>query len=69
MICPKCGYQAEVQVVSEIQRRGCLTAVLYLILICIPVIGWIVLIALIRGRKSKTRAYAVCQHCGHKWEV
>ena len=44
MICPKCGSdRVQVQLVSEIRKRGCLSVLLYLILLCIPVIGWIAL--------------------------
>ena len=67
MQCKKCGSNnIIVQAVSEHQRRGCLSILLYLILICIPIIGWIFLILLIRGKKSKTRSWAVCQDCGNK---
>lgn len=70
MICPKCGSQnVQVQAVAEMKSRGCLIVLLYLVLLCIPVIGWIALILLIRGRKSKTKSYAVCQNCGHRWEI
>ena len=65
MICPKCGSdRVQVQLVSEIRKRGCLSVLLYLILLCIPVIGWIALFMLLRGRKSRTVAYGVCQNCG-----
>ncbi len=47
MLCPKCGNTANVQAVSEVQRRGCLTVLIYLILLCIPILGWIVLFALL----------------------
>ncbi len=70
MTCPKCGSEnVQVQAVAEMKSRGCLTVVLYLILLCIPIIGWIALIMLLRGRKSKTQNYAVCQNCGHRWKV
>ena len=70
MICPKCGSdRVQVQLVSEIRKRGCLSVLLYLILLCIPVIGWIALFMLLRGRKSKTASYAVCQNCGCRWKV
>ena len=41
---------------------------LYLILICIPIIGWIILISLVRGQKSQTKTVAVCQTCGYQYE-
>lgn len=70
MICPKCKSEnVNIQAVSELKRRGCLTVILYIILLCIPVIGWIALILLLRGRKSKTVNYCVCQNCGHRWKA
>lgn len=47
------------------QRRGCLTILVYIILLFIPVIGWFALFALLRGsRKVGARAFAVCPNCG-----
>lgn len=68
MTCPKCGNQMQIQAVSEVKRRGIFTVLLYLILICIPVIGWIILISLLRGQKSQVKTLAVCQACGYKCE-
>lgn len=70
MKCPNCGNEnVQVQAVSEMRSRGCLTVFIYLILLFIPIIGWIALIMLLRGRKSKTVSYAVCQNCGHRWKA
>ena len=70
MKCSKCGSEnVQVQAVAEIQKRGCLTILLYIFLLCIPVIGWIALFLLLRGRKSKTINYAVCQDCGNHWKI
>lgn len=70
MVCPKCkSTNVSVQTVAETGKRGCLTTLFYIILLFIPIIGWIALFMLIRGKKSKTRAYAVCQDCGHKWRT
>lgn len=70
MTCPKCGSEnVSVQAVAETQKRGCFTVLLYIILFCIPVIGWIALFCLLRGKKSKTKNYAVCQQCGNRWEA
>ena len=68
MTCPKCGHQMQIQAVSEVKRRGIFTVLLYLILICIPVIGWIILISLLRGQKSQVKMLAVCQTCGYRTE-
>ena len=70
MRCSKCGSEnVQIQAVAELQKRGCLKILLYIVLLCIPVIGWIALIMLLRGRKSKTVNYGVCQSCGHRWRV
>ena len=69
MICPKCGGTMRVQAVSEVHKRGCFTVLLYLILLCIPILGWIALFCLLRGRKSTTETYGVCQSCGYKKRV
>lgn len=70
MTCPKCGSEnVQVQAVAELKSRGCLTVIFYIILLFIPVIGWIALIMLLKGRKSKTKNYAVCQNCGNRWKA
>ena len=68
MTCPKCGNQMQIQAVSEVKRRGFFTVLLYLFLILIPVIGWIILINLMRGQKSQVKMLAVCQMCGYRCE-
>lgn len=70
MTCPRCGSSnVSVQAVAESKRRGCLTILLYILLICCIGIGWVILFFLIRGQKTKTVNYAVCQDCGHRWRV
>ena len=68
MNCPKCGNLMQIQAVSEVKRRGFFAVLLYLILICIPIICWIILISLMRGQKSQTKTVAVCQTCGYQYE-
>ena len=70
MKCPKCQSEnVTVQAVAEMKKRGCLTTLLYIILLFVPIIGWIALFLLLRGKKSKTKNYAVCQNCGKRWNV
>ncbi len=69
MVCPKCGSEnVTVQAVAEQKKRGCLSILIYIILAC-TVIGLIVLIPLLRGNKSKTKTYAICQNCGNRWRT
>jgi ribosomal protein S27AE len=68
-VCPKCGGALQIQAVSEIKKRGCLSILFYIVLLCIPIIGWIALFCLLRGRKSKTVSYRVCQNCGYREKV
>lgn len=70
MVCPKCGSgDVLVQAVAEQKKRGCLMTLVYIVLLFVPVIGWIALFFLIRGKKSQTKTYAVCQVCGARWKV
>jgi len=70
MVCSRCG-SANVFVtpVAEQRPRGCLLTLFYIFLLCIPVIGWIALFMLIRGRRSRTVTYAICQSCGKRRRV
>lgn len=66
IVCPRCGGDVQIQAVSELKKRGCLSILLYIVLLFIPIIGWIALFCLLRGRKSKTVSYRVCQKCGYR---
>ena len=69
MTCPNCGSNhVTVQAVAEQKKRGCLAACLW-ILLAICTCGLILLIPLLTRKGSKTKTYAVCQDCGHKWRV
>lgn len=69
LFCPECGSpHISMQAVNETQQRSCLAVLGYIILLFVPVVGWIALFLLLRGRKSKTVTYAVCQNCGHSWK-
>jgi hypothetical protein len=70
MICTRCNSQhVIVTAVAEQRPRGCLLTLFYIFLLLIPVIGWIALFMLIRGRSSRTVTYAVCQTCGKRSRV
>lgn len=69
--CPRCGgTNVAVQTVSEMKKRGCLS-ILLLVLLALTVVGLPLVIAwvILRGRKSVTKTYAVCQTCGNTWTV
>ena len=69
MICPNCGStNVTVQAVAEQKKRGCLASCPW-ILLAICTCGLIILIPLLARKGSKTRAYAICQNCGHKWKI
>ena len=69
MDCPACrSANVQVQAVAETKKRGCFSVLLIIILLFIPVFGWIALFMLLRGKKSKTNVYAICQNCGKKWK-
>jgi len=68
MKCERCGSEnVVVQAVAENKKRGCLTSLLMIILLFIPILGWITLFLLLRGKKSKTITHTVCQNCGYRW--
>ncbi len=70
MVCSRCGSQnVMVTAVAEQRPRGCLLTLFYIFLLLIPIIGWIALFMLIRGRRSHTVSYAVCQTCGKRRRV
>ena len=67
MVCSRCGTKMTMQTVSETKHRGCLTICIYIVLLFIPVIGWIALFKLLGGsHKIKATTYAVCPNCGHR---
>lgn len=73
MICPKCGSSnVNVQAVTtnETKHRGCLAWILW-ILLAVCTLGLILIIPLITNSKikSQTHNWAICQHCGNKWQL
>lgn len=70
MKCRKCGTQMEMTVVSETKKLGLIKGIICIILLFIPIIGWIALFKLFGfGRKVKGKTYAVCPNCGFKRAV
>jgi len=67
--CIKChSSNIQYQTVTEKKSMGCGTLLWYFILF-ITIFGWFILVPLIFNRKDDVVTYAVCQDCGHRWEV
>lgn len=69
--CPRCGgTNVTVQTASEMKKRGCLSILLMLLIACTIIgIPFLIIWVILRGRKTVTKKYAVCQTCGHSWTV
>ena len=69
--CPRCGgTNVTVQTVSEMKKRGCLSILLMLLIACTIIgIPFLIIWVILRGRRTVTKKYAVCQTCGHSWTV
>lgn len=67
--CPKCGHHnVQYQTVTESRGTGCMTILFYVIL-ALTVFGLLIVIPLMLRKKTETVTYAVCQNCGHKWQI
>lgn len=70
MTCKKCGTEMEISTVSETKHRNPLVIIVYIILLFIPIIGWIALFKILGGsKKVKAVTFAVCPKCGYKKEL
>lgn len=66
--CPRCGQvNVSVQAVAEMDKRGCISTLMWIVLSMFTL--GLALIPLLRGKKSHTRSYAICQTCGHRWRI
>ena len=62
--CKYCGStNVTVQAVEKQKKRGCLAALLWIIL-AICTLGFIIWIPLLTKKGSKTKSVIVCQDCG-----
>ena len=70
MKCSRCGTQMEMQTVSQTKHRNPLVILIYIVLLFIPIIGWIALFKILGGsKKQKAVTFAVCPNCGHRKKV
>lgn len=63
--CEHCGGKMLPQTATEMRKRSIFTIIWWIFLTVIS-FGIIPIISLIRGRKSRTVTYMVCQRCGHR---
>lgn len=75
-ICPQCGSSnVSFNLALEEQKTGCgegcfLSSVAVFLLLLIPVLGWILLIAMFLEKKGTINVtYALCNNCGHSWKI
>lgn len=69
IICAKCGSSnILIQAVAEQKKRG-MMAVLGWLLLTICTLGAVIWIPLLSRKGSKTKTFATCQNCGHRWEM
>ncbi len=76
VVCPKCGnenisFSIALEEVPRGTGEGCfLTYIFMVMLIFIPIIGWILLYAMItEKRKTKGVTYCLCSQCGYNWKL
>lgn len=70
MVCKKCGSNnTQVQTVAEQKKRGCLISLFYILLCCTFIGIPLVIFLLLRGKKTKTVSYFVCQDCGYRCKM
>lgn len=75
-VCPRCGStNCQFNLALEEQERsfseGCfLYYIAMVLLLFIPVIGWILLYAIVNEkRKRKSVTYVLCNDCGNSWKL
>ena len=70
MNCKKCGAVMQMQTASQTKHRNPLVFIVYIILLFIPIIGWIALFKILGGsHKMKAVTFAICPNCGYRHQV
>jgi heme/copper-type cytochrome/quinol oxidase subunit 2 len=65
LCCSKCGSANVFEAMISESRTGCLDILLLILLIGIPIIGWIALAVFITARRNRIVYH--CRNCGKKW--
>lgn len=75
-ICSQCGSSnISFNLALEEKKRGCgegcfLSYVAMILLIFIPIVGWIFLFAMFHEKKGTVNVtYALCNNCGNSWKL
>lgn len=70
MKCKKCGEDMIMQTASQTKHRNPLVILMYIVLLFIPVIGWIALFKILGGsKKQKAVTFAICPNCGYRKKI
>jgi DNA-directed RNA polymerase subunit M/transcription elongation factor TFIIS len=65
ILCPNCGTANPV--IQQVKKKNNpLLVLLYLVLLFLPVVGWIALFVALTKRE-KTEPQCTCQSCAHTW--
>lgn len=64
MKCSKCGAEMHVEMVAEKKKRN-LFGTCFWLFACLCTCGLILIIPALRGTKTKTTKYFVCNNCGN----
>jgi len=70
MYCKKCGAVMQMQTATQTKHRNPLVFIVYIVLLFIPIIGWIALFKMLGGsHKMKAVTFAICPNCGYRHQV
>ena len=74
-VCPRCGnpnisFNLAIEEKQRSSGEGCfLSYIAMVLLLFVPVLGWILLFAMFHEKKGTVRiTYALCNNCGNSWK-
>lgn len=68
-VCPQCGSHDIIYKTADRETKsGCVTLLQYIILLLIPIIGWIAIYQLLKKKNGKEKT-GICQNCGANFKV